>query len=392
MTVDPAHGGRPAVTAGAPLRLASQRLREPEPWKSGLAIELSRGGFSCRLVTGDRDLHDSVQAFMKRRMAPYYDMRGRTDVQCDVILSLERVSHCAPPDALLAGEHLGIVENQADERKHVVGKVVRHGPVAWIWIDRFGTQLVVDHDVRRVSLVAGSSEALGLASRLVIRDLANIILMRQGYVEVHASAVGNPDGGVTAICGPSNSGKTSLLFHLVRSGGRSLVSNGRVYVAEREDGQLHAIGTPESIYVRPVTAQAFPEFQDLVLDVPQDDLNHSDCAPRKKVKTQYAEICSRLGVGITTDGPLRGIILPRLSVRGRAVHEVPAVDRILSESVFSYDAIKRREWLGLTRIPRALYDNRSRAIIERLVAMDHAHAWCSSSGTYHVKAIGATHG
>lgn len=273
--------------------------------------------------------------------------------------------NCAPLDldCKFTFEDVDIVKNEKDNRKSIQCRKLELKRFN-IFIMKKSKNIIVFDKESNSFLITGTSLISQLEDiRVLIRDILNIGLINEGFVEVHASAVANSQGKVNIICGNSNSGKTTILFDYLKQK-YNLVSNGRVYLKPIKENLL-VLGTPESIYIRPISFRNFPEILSVLpeCEIEVGKLYDENCQPRDKIKSHYKEVCKVFGCEAVQEGTLNEIVFPLLSSPDNKVNS----NNIIHNNIINYDDICRREWSGAININRDLYKINMENLKKRLV-------------------------
>lgn len=162
----------------------------------------------------------------------------------------------------------------------------------------------------------------------LLRSVRELAAARQrgvpGVLALHAAGFGRA-GRSVLVLGPKESGKTTLLLHLLATGELSLVTNDRAFVAVDADGGApRAIGVPTFVRVRPGTLAIFPELSH---GLPENlksllysagelaRLDALDGTTQPSRRDGYAvmtpaQLCRQLGVEASRGGPLAAVLLP----------------------------------------------------------------------------------
>jgi hypothetical protein len=149
--------------------------------------------------------------------------------------------------------------------------------------------------------------------------------LRPSQLEIHAAGV-EVGGRAVLFAGPKGAGKTTLSFHLLRSGLVGWLANDRVF-AGREEGGTVVRGVPTALRVRASTATEFPELRTGLpaierpylrargetMPEPQEEPRRSD-----ELKLSPPQAAARLGAEQRGAAPLGALVFPRVdpSVEG----------------------------------------------------------------------------
>jgi hypothetical protein len=169
----------------------------------------------------------------------------------------------------------------------------------------------------------------------VVRELLVTAAQRASpHLDLHAAAFASPAGAVLLV-GPKQTGKTTLLVHMLRTAGAALVANDRVIVDVEPTPPL-ASGVPTLVSVRDPTLALFPDLRHAPDERPA--LRHRDevpvysaaaapaTGPAKNFSLSPAQLASRCGSATTRCAPIAAIVFPAIdpSAVGWSLHPVPA--------------------------------------------------------------------
>lgn len=130
--------------------------------------------------------------------------------------------------------------------------------------EKFGVVYVVRATGDRAEVVApGHPPGPRIPAMRVIREVAMNHSFARGHVFIHGSAVAMEDAGIV-VAGPTTSGKTTLLIHLLRLGNTAYVSNDRLRVREANPAPLLR-GMPTITTLRATTLDFHPALRDRLL-------------------------------------------------------------------------------------------------------------------------------
>jgi hypothetical protein len=115
-----------------------------------------------------------------------------------------------------------------------------------------------------VSMLGRKPEAIRIPLMRIVRELASNHATRRGGVFLHASAIVKK-GRALVITGPKASGKTTLLLHLIQSGGAACMANDRVLVSFESQPPLLR-GMPSIVTFREGTFGWFPDVKQRLLE------------------------------------------------------------------------------------------------------------------------------
>ena len=183
-------------------------------------------------------------------------------------------------------------------------------------------------------ILASDEKILLKASRISIRDLFYLSLVKDGYIELRASAYVDKSGMANLYIGESNSGKTTLLIKALSESGNYFMANGRVFI-KYKNGRLIAVGTPESIALRGFTYELFNQFTDLK----EDFINIS--RENERLKMSLKDFCKYLNTDIRIYGEVQQIELAKLG-------SITSIDSIKAFNFNEY--IDKTDIYGLSRL------------------------------------------
>lgn len=153
---------------------------------------------------------------------------------------------------------------------------------------------------------------------LVIHELVATRL-RHRQLEIHAAGT-EAGGRAILMVGPKGAGKTTLSFHLLRSGLVGWLANDRVF-AGAEHGSITIRGVPTALKVRPATVAEFPELH---LGVPEierpylygvdEPMPPPEAEPRESevLMLSPSQVARRLGAQRTASAPLGALVFPEV--------------------------------------------------------------------------------
>ena len=185
---------------------------------------------------------------------------------------------------------------------------------------------------------AGDDAGTRVALMRVVRELAMIDAVARGGVLLHASvtAIG---GNAVAMCGPKRSGKTTLLLHLLMSGGAAYVANDRAVATASPNGGAGVRGLPTIVALRGDTVDRFPDVARTLRALP----DRHWLTPREAAQTNTrrtvvgspidlapASLCNAIGVGAVAGANLRALVFPRVdqTVSGRMCRRLTSTETI----------------------------------------------------------------
>jgi hypothetical protein len=190
---------------------------------------------------------------------------------------------------------------------------------------------------------------------LVIHELAATRL-RRNQLEIHASGV-TAGGRTVLMTGPKGAGKTTLCFHLLRSGLVGWLANDRVFAGrqagagtERQAGagpEANAIvvrGVPTALKVRPPTAAEFPELSEGIpaIERPylygaEEAMPEPEAEPRtaQELMLNPPQVARRLGAARTASAPLGTLLFPEVDPLGSGWSVEPLAPAEAAELIWS---------------------------------------------------------
>jgi hypothetical protein len=163
--------------------------------------------------------------------------------------------------------------------------------------------------------------------------------LRRTALDLHAAAVA-AGGEALLIVGPKGAGKTTLSFHLLRSGGCRWITNDRAF-AYCDAARFAVRGMPTPVKVLAPTLRSFPELRRGLRPIERPYLHalhevvgghdHDDLTTPAEFALSPAQVAHQLGVAALDAAPLGAIVFPeiRADVAGHAVarldpHDVAA--------------------------------------------------------------------
>lgn len=234
----------------------------------GPAIELEFDGLRLRAESA---FTEDLQ-WLREFLCPQFQLvDGATPAACAVRLvrdvrrfvALERQRQAAREQAR---EHL--LDCFALDQ-HVIRLPQWEGPGGeWnIYDDKFHAVYVIDRAAMRVEIVATTRQrSPRVAAMRVLREFAMNHSLAQGHLILHGSAFAVGGDG-TVIAGPTRSGKTTLLTHLLSLGHTAYVANDRVLVREQPHG-YSLRGMPAITTLRSTTLDMYPAIREQLVHRP----------------------------------------------------------------------------------------------------------------------------
>jgi hypothetical protein len=160
--------------------------------------------------------------------------------------------------------------------------------------------------------------------------------LRRTALDLHAAAV-EAGGEAILIVGPKGAGKTTLSFHLLRSGICRWITNDRAF-AYRDAARFRARGMPTPVKVLAPTLRSFPELRRGLRPIERPYLHAlhevvggrdlDDLAAPAEFALSPAQVAHQLGVAALDAAPLGAIVFPeiRADVAGHAVERLDPDD------------------------------------------------------------------
>lgn len=146
----------------------------------------------------------------------------------------------------------------------------------------------------------------------LIRGIAARALITAGWVPLHAAAA-TTRAGLLVLAGPSGTGKTTTLLHLLGLA-QALVAGDKTYLTTGKDG-VRARALPTSLALRPDTAATFPAAART--DSTHID-NHPDrCGADQRLLLPPRGVARAFGVALHPTGPVSAIVPLGLAPPGR---------------------------------------------------------------------------
>jgi hypothetical protein len=169
----------------------------------------------------------------------------------------------------------------------------------------------------------------------VVREFTINHLHRSGNLLIHGAAIARGNKGVI-IAGPKQSGKTTLLLHVLRQKGINFTANDRVIV-NFDNGKTVLRGLPTIVKLRQKTLEMFSGLERHLLAKKYDyrlTLKEIKSGVFKSMQPDShgdfsispVQLCQLLGVGQLSKANLRVVVFPHITgVRGKIrLEELPA--------------------------------------------------------------------
>lgn len=180
----------------------------------------------------------------------------------------------------------------------------------------YGVVYVVAADRSRVDVLAGDRDrGARMALMRVVREPMMIHARRTGQLLLHAAAVTGRHGCVL-LAGRKNSGKTSLLLHLLRGSAAAFLSNDRVAISAAE-ASFVARGIPTVVGIDAGVQRFFPALAETLRARGIDHRRRANepaaaVGPARCVVSPR-QLCAALDVPVEATGPVRAIVFPAIS-------------------------------------------------------------------------------
>ena len=219
------------------------------------------------------------------------------------------------------------------------------------YIEKYKTYIVIDIEKKYITISSSEEGNLLSMALFAIRDAAYLLLVKEGYIQIHASAVVTKNNNeITIFCGDSNGGKTTLLFDYLNRGQYDFVSNGRVF-AKIIANDIQILGTPENIGIRKKTLNKYKQLNETISF---DD----------EVKMPYRKVKEVFKCKIIPNGVLKKIIIACFN-RNISISNQELI-KLFERQLIKYKQIKRREWIGLADINENEYDQALKNVKENI--------------------------
>ncbi len=162
-----------------------------------------------------------------------------------------------------------------------------------------------------------------------IRELLIVALRVRGALLIHGAAVAIGER-VVILAGPRQTGKTTLLLHLLQALQGRLVSNDRVFVWPQMN-EFVTLGVPTIVSLRPGTLEMLPAVADRLArsgfawPLARAEV-HPDAAPGRTAISP-AQLCDLVEVEPSPGGPVAAIVFPT-----PAPHDLLHLERLTGEA------------------------------------------------------------
>lgn len=189
---------------------------------------------------------------------------------------------------------------------------------------KFDVAYLFDAAASRVDIVAAARRPRSRVPAMrVLREFAMNHSLAAGHLFIHGSAVALGDAGIV-VAGPTTSGKTTLLVHLLSLGGTTYVSNDRVLVQLTTQGP-RCRGMPAITTLRSSTLDFHPTLRQALLTSP---FNHRATIAESIEQARPiqpwedgrfgltpAQFCRLMGVDAQATAQARAVLLPKKTNR-----------------------------------------------------------------------------
>jgi hypothetical protein len=155
--------------------------------------------------------------------------------------------------------------------------------------------------------------------QLVFHEIAATRARRTG-LDLHAAAV-EAGGRAIVMLGPKRAGKTTLSFHLLRSGSCRWIANDRAF-AVNDGTPLTIRGMPTAVRIQPSMLRDFPELRRGLRDVERpylhavDEISGAIGAEQLDGSAEFAlspaQVAQQLNVEPLASAPLGAIVFPEI--------------------------------------------------------------------------------
>jgi len=222
-----------------------------------------------------------------------------------------------------------------------------------------------------LEIIGCDEEAVATATARLAREAVRGLLLRSGWVILHASAAATPRGEVVLSFGGKGAGKSTTAFTLARTGRWSLLANDRVFARPLDDGRVQVLPWPSAAGVglglldtlgwydivreRLEAGESLHPTQDArvteaLLAGRREPL--WDGARELKAQVWPHQFADWFGLDLAGSGELAAVLFPAVgpdAVPGSA----PELTRALTEDDFMAGATEDRypDVLGLVRVP-----------------------------------------
>jgi len=321
-------------------------------------------------------VHSTVPAVRRQieeRFTPYYGVSERSPAPPDYTVVALQTDVLKRFDALLQdGASLEIQPHPTIARYHRRGVAIDLDEIRIVRQYPSDSYCAADPMRRTAVVTCDDPVTLGQDVRRLLRDLLAATLLVRGHQELHASGVALGDAGV-AFAGESNSGKTTLLFDVLRTGRAALMCNGRLFIEESEGG-VTATGVPEHFLVRLGTLAGLPEFRPRhpreLTEAMSEGRSPWTLDQTAKISLQLAEVLSTYRARVMTRAPLRVLVFANLQAVGDPVVRdlsPAAVRETVPSVVADEDGCRRRFWHGLVQPDWDAFARQRERIVHRML-------------------------
>jgi hypothetical protein len=177
--------------------------------------------------------------------------------------------------------------------------------------------------------------------------------MRRTELDLHAAAV-EADGKAIVIIGPKRAGKTTLSFHLMRSGRCRWIANDRTF-AGPSGAVFAAHGMPTAVKIQPPTLAYFPELRRGLRDLERPYLhsvaelaganNGEEIDGSTEFALSPAQLMCQLKVTALPSAPVGAIVFPEIGHDVERWAVEPLAPPEVSSGILSnlYGMVSRRQ-------------------------------------------------
>jgi hypothetical protein len=296
------------------------------------------------------DCGKEISYLIHKHLAPYYCQKSAEIRHRYSIYLKEEAFNNRDLESARKVEFIKIIENKKDSRKNIEARKYSSEESVYFLIER--TEGVICLTRKKIEIFCEDAQNLFKTFRIFLKDLSNSLLIRDGFVELHGSAIESA-GLVSIFSSKSGGGKTSMLLKEVISNKKRMMSNGRVYIKSMDD-RVHCIGTPESVYVRTDYTHKYKKLMERVAEKQIID---------NKYKVEYTEL-SKMSIEFVPEGKLGMIYVPCL---GKDTSN--SSDDLVPKSsidIFAFPDIERRFWHGLVNVDENEYNSTVEVMKEKL--------------------------
>jgi hypothetical protein len=156
--------------------------------------------------------------------------------------------------------------------------------------------------------------------QLVFHEIA-AIRARRTDLDLHAAAI-EAGGRAVVIVGPKRAGKTTLSFHLLRSGRCRWIANDRAFVGNADRAAFTIRGMPTAVKIQPPMLHDFPELRRGLRNVERPYLHAVNEVAGASLDEEIdgsaefalspAQLARQLNVKPLASAPLAAIVFPQI--------------------------------------------------------------------------------